>query len=148
MLYFAGGVYLAAICVIRTWSGVEQVRNYIRYKAQRLAAAGVKPLVAGATVAGDDGFCELAAVAEEQWIFSGEAVLRSVVVDNNQWESRRRSMHTWQGWTGKAARFDIELGFWESPENIRLLNSPAPARDIASGLAQSKTIMDSGSRWC
>lgn len=58
-------------------------------------------LVAGATVAGDDGFCELAAVAEEQWVFSGEAVLRSVVVDNNQWESRRRSMHTWQGWTGR-----------------------------------------------
>ena len=48
----------------------------------------------------------------------------------------------------KAARFDIELWFWESPENIRLLNSPAPARDIASGLAQSKTIMDSGSRCC
>jgi hypothetical protein len=109
-------------------------------------------LVAGATVAGDDGFCELAAVAEEQWVLSGEAVPRSLVVDNDQWESRAALNAYLAGMDRaefeKAARFDIELWFWESPENIRLLNSPAPARDIASGLAQSKTIMDSGSRWC
>ncbi|MGA8566906.1 MAG: hypothetical protein WB580_03845 [Candidatus Binataceae bacterium] len=77
-------------------------------------------LVAGATVAGDDGFCELAAVAEEQWVFSGEAVLRSVVVDNNQWESRAALNAYLAGMDRaefeKAARFDIELWFWESPE--------------------------------
>ena len=52
----------------------------MRYKSQRMAASGtIGPLLAGATVAGDDGFCELAAVAEDQWVLSGEAVPRSMV---------------------------------------------------------------------
>jgi len=120
MLYFAGGVYLAAICVTRTWSGVEEVQNYTRYKAQRLAAAGVKPLVAGATVAGDDWFCELAAVAEGQWVLGGEAVPRSMAVDNDQWESRA-ALNAYLVGTDrvefeKAARIAAGLWFWESPE--------------------------------
>ncbi|HVA39251.1 MAG TPA: hypothetical protein VNF49_01190, partial [Candidatus Binataceae bacterium] len=120
MLYLAGGVYLAAICVTRTWSGVEEVRNYTRYRSQRLAAVGVKPLVAGATVAGDVWFCELAAVAEGQWVLSGEAVPRSMAVDNDQWESRA-ALNAYLVGTDrvefeKAARIAAGLWFWESPE--------------------------------
>jgi hypothetical protein len=36
-LYFAGGVYPAAICVTRRWSGVEQLQNYTRYKSGYVA---------------------------------------------------------------------------------------------------------------
>ena len=119
MLYFAGGVYLAAICVTRTWSGVEQVQNYTRYKTQRMAEA-VKPLAPGATIAGDDGFCEVAAVAEDQWVLSGEAVPRSLVADNDQWESRAALnaylLGTDRAEFEKAARSDAEHWFWESPE--------------------------------
>ena len=119
MLYFAGGVYLAAICVTRTWSGLEQVRNYTRYKTQRMAGA-VKPLAPGATIAGDDGFCEVAAVAEDQWVLSGEAVPRSLVADNDQWELRAALnaylLGTDRAEFEKAARSDAEHWFWESPE--------------------------------
>jgi len=120
MLYFAGGLYLSVICVTRTWSGVDQVQNYMRYKSQRLEAAmAVKPLVAGATVAGDDAFCELAAVAENQWVLSGEAVPRSLVVSNDQWEARA-ALNAYLTATDreefeKEARIAVELWFWESP---------------------------------
>ena len=118
-LYFAGGVYLAAICVTRTWSGIDQVRNYIQYKAQRLAGPA-KPLARRATIAGDDAFCELAAVAEDQWVLSGEAVPRSMAVDNDQWESRV-ALNAYLAGTGRAefenaARIASALWFWESPE--------------------------------
>ena len=119
MLYFASGVYLASICVTRTWSGVDQLRNYTRYKAQRLDPA-VTPLVARATVAGDDAFCELAAVAEDQWVLSGEAVPRSFAVDNEQWESRAALNAYLVGIDRakfeKAARVAADLWFWENPK--------------------------------
>jgi hypothetical protein len=93
MLYLAGGVYLAAICVTRTWSGVEQVRNYTRYKTQRMAGA-VKPLAPGATIAGDDGFCQVAAVAKT----SGYSVVRRFCEawwpTTTNGSRERRSMHT------------------------------------------------------
>jgi hypothetical protein len=119
MLYFAGGVYLAAISVTRTWSGVEEVRNYTRYRSQRLAAA-VKPLVAGATVAGDDGFCELAAVAEDQWVLSGAAVPISMAAGDDQWESRA-ALNAYLTGTDRveferAERIAVENSFWETPE--------------------------------
>ena len=118
MLYLIGGVYLASICVTRTWSGVEEVQNYTRYKAQRPAA--VKPLVAGATIAGDDWFCELTAVAENQRVLSGEAVPRSMAADNDQWESRAALnaylMGTDRVEFEKAARIAAENWFWESPD--------------------------------
>jgi hypothetical protein len=118
MLYFAGGAYLAAICVTRTRLGVAQVQNYTRYKTQRMAAA-VTPLAPGAMIAGDDGFCELAAVAEDQWVLSGESVARSLVVDDDQWESRA-ALNAYLLGTGrvefeKAARLDAGQWFWESP---------------------------------
>lgn len=119
MLYFAGGVYLAAICVTRTWSGVAQVRNYVLYKSQRLAGSA-KPLAPGATIAGDDTFCELAAVAENQWVLSGAAVPRSMAVDNERWESRAALnaylLGTDRAEFEKAARIAAALWFWESPE--------------------------------
>jgi hypothetical protein len=119
MLYFAGGVYIAAICVTRTAFGVEQVQNYVHYKTQRLAGAA-EPLAPGATIAGDDEFCEVAAVAEDQWVLSGEAVPRSLVVGNDQWESRAALNAYLLGMDRagfeKAARSDAEHWFWESPE--------------------------------
>jgi hypothetical protein len=119
MLYFTGGVYLAAICVTRTWSGVALVRNYTQYKAQRLGRS-IRPLAPGATIAGDDAFCELAAVAEDQWVLSGEAVPRSMAMDNDQWESRAALNAYLEGTDRaefeKAARIDAALWFWESPE--------------------------------
>ena len=119
MLCLAGGVYLAAICVTRTWLGVEQLQNYTRYKTQRMADA-VEPLAPGATIAGDDGFCEVAAVAEDQWVLSGEAVPRSLVADNDQWESRAALnaylLGTDRAEFEKAARFDAGVWFWERPE--------------------------------
>lgn len=120
MLYFAGGVYLSAICVTRTWSGVAEVRNYTRYKSQRLAAT-VKPLAAGATVAGDGGFCDLAAVAEDQWVLGGEAVPISMAADDDQWESRAALNAYLVGTDRKdferTARTAAGLWFWESPQS-------------------------------
>jgi hypothetical protein len=118
ILYFAGGVYLAAICVTRTWSGVHQLRIYTRYKSQRLAAS-VKPLVPGGTVAGDDDFCELAAVAEDQWVLSGEAVARSMAVDNDQWELRTALNAYLEGTDRPEFEKAAQLAagwFWESSE--------------------------------
>jgi hypothetical protein len=119
LLYFAGGVYLAAISVTRTRPGLARLQNYTRYKTQRMAGA-VKPLAPGATIAGDDGFCEIAAVAEDQWVLSGEAVPRSLVADDDQWESRAALnaylLGTDRAVFEKASRFDGELWFWENPE--------------------------------
>ena len=118
ILYFVGGVYLAAICVTRTWSGVDELRNYTRYKSQRLAAE-VKPLLPGATVAGDDDFCELAAVAEDQWVLSGEAVARSMAVDNDQWELRTALNAYLEGTDRPKFEEASRLAtgwFWKSPE--------------------------------
>jgi hypothetical protein len=119
MPYFAGGVYLAAICVTRTWSGLEQLQNYTRYKTQRMVDA-VKPLASGATIAGDDRFCEVAAVAEDQWVLSGESVPRSLAADNDHWESRAALnaylLGTDRAEFENAARFDAGLWFWERPE--------------------------------
>lgn len=119
VLYFAGGAYLSAICVTRTWSGVAEVRNYTRYKAQRLAPA-VKPLAAGATVAGDNGFCDLAAVAEDQWVLGGEAVPISMATDDDQWEFRAALNAYLLGTDRKdfesAARIAAGRWFWESPQ--------------------------------
>ncbi len=119
MLYFAGGVYLSAICVTRTQSGVNQLRNYMRYKSQRLAA-GVKPLVPGSMVAGGDEFCELSAVAENQRVLSGVAVPTSMAADNDQWELRA-ALNAYLEGTDRAefertARIATGLSFWESPE--------------------------------
>jgi hypothetical protein len=118
ILYFAGGVYLAAICVTRTWSGVHQLQIYTRYKSQRLTAE-VKPLLPGGTVAGDDDFCQLAAVAEDQWVLSGEDLLRSMAVDNDQWESRTALNAYLEGTDRpefeKAAKLAAGW-FWESSE--------------------------------
>ena len=98
---------------------MDQLRNYTRYKAQRLDPA-VTPLVARATVAGDDAFCELAAVAEDQWVLSGEAVPRSFAVDNEQWESRAALNAYLVGIDRakfeKAARVAADLWFWENPK--------------------------------
>jgi len=83
-------------------------------------ADAVKPLAPGATIAGDDGFCEVAAVAEDQWVLSGESVPRSLVVDNDQWESRAALnaylLGTDRAEFENAARFDAGLWFWERPE--------------------------------
>jgi len=87
MLYFVGGVYVSAICVTRTWFGVAEMQNYLRYRAQR-SAEPVKPMTPGSTIAGDDGFCELAAVAENLHVLGGQAVPRSMMVDDAQWEAR------------------------------------------------------------
>jgi hypothetical protein len=119
MLYFAGGVYLAAICVTRTWSGADQLRNYMRYKSQRLAK-GVKPLLPGSMIAGDEAFCELGGVAENQWVLSGEAVPRSLAADNNQWELRA-ALNAYVEGTGRAefenaARIATTEWFWENPK--------------------------------
>jgi hypothetical protein len=120
MFYFAGGVYLSAICVTRTWSGVAEVRNYTRYKSQRLVA-GAKPLAAGATVAGDGAFCDLAAVAEDQWVLGGEAVPISMAADDDQWELRT-ALDAYLVGTDRenferAARIAARLWFWESPQS-------------------------------
>jgi len=122
MLYFAGGIYLAVICVTRTWSGVQQVRNYTQYKLQRLAT-GVEPLVAGETIAGDDIFCELAAVAEYQWVLGGQAVPISMAVDNEQWESRE-ALNAYlvgkdRGEFEKEVRIAGEFWLWENPTRER-----------------------------
>jgi hypothetical protein len=118
-LYFAGGVYLSAICVTRTWSGIELLQNYQRFKAQR-STVSAKPLVAGSTVAGADDFCELAAVAENQWVLSGDAVPRSLSVDNEQWEVRSALNAYLVGMDraefDKNAQYDAQVWFWVNPE--------------------------------
>lgn len=118
VLYFVGGVYVAMMCATRTWSGVALLRNYTRYKAQRLVK-GVKPLAPGAMVAGDEGFCELAAVAENQRVLGGYALVRSLAVDDDQWE-RRAALDAYLQGTNRAEFETIAQGltarwFWESP---------------------------------
>jgi hypothetical protein len=99
------------------WRGADAELHAIQNAAH---AEAVKPLAPGATIAGDDGFCDVAAVAEDQWVLSGEAVPRSLVADNDQWESRAALnaylLGTDRAEFEKAARSDDEHWFWESPE--------------------------------
>ena len=118
MLYLAGGVYISAICVTRTWSGEELLGYYKQYKAQRLAP-GARPLSPGAMIAGADGYCELAAVAQNEWVLSGEAVPRSFAVGNDEWELRAALNAYLEGMDRaefeKSALHDAALWFWENP---------------------------------
>ena len=121
--YFATGVYLAAICVTRAAPGVAELHNYMRYKAQRFTSGIVQPLVADATIAGDDRFCELAAIAEYQVPLDGPAVPISMAVSDDEWESRA-ALNAYMAGTGRAefektARASAQLWFWESPGRER-----------------------------
>jgi hypothetical protein len=121
--YFAAGVYLAAICVTRTAPGVAELHNYMRYKAQRLTAGPVRPLVADATIAGDDRFCELASIAEYQVPLDGPAVPISMAISDDEWESRA-ALNAYLAGTDRAefektALASAELWFWESPGRER-----------------------------
>jgi hypothetical protein len=87
VLFFLSGMYLATICVTRTQSGVALLRNYERYSAQRLHPNSA-PLMPESTIAGSEKFCALSAVAERQRPLSGYSIPRSLVIDDNAWETR------------------------------------------------------------
>ena len=95
----------------------------MRYKAQRLSAGPVRPLVADATIAGDDKFCELAAIAEYQVPLDGPAVPISMAISDDEWESRAALNAYLEGTDRaefeKSARASARLWFWESPERER-----------------------------
>jgi hypothetical protein len=117
-LYLAGGAYIAAICTTRTPFGINQVRSYIKYKDQRILTKAA-PLSSGATIAGDDSFCELAGVAEDLRVLAGNAVPISMSVDNAQWEQRAALNAVLLG-TGRA-QFEKQMRgavadyFWKTP---------------------------------
>jgi len=122
-VYFAAGLYLAAICVTRTAPGVAELNTYMRYKAQRLTAGPFSPLLADATIAGDDRFCELAAIAEYQMPLDGPAVPISMAVSDGEWESRTALNAYLEGTDRaefeKSAGASAQLWFWESPGRER-----------------------------
>ncbi len=121
LLYFAGGVYVAAICPDPK-SGpacAGQLQAFIHYRAQRLSA-GIKPLLPGSMLAGDDAFCDLAAVAEDQWVLNGEAVPITFATDNHQWELRAALNAYLEGTDRaefqKAAQRAAVTSYWDNPQ--------------------------------
>jgi hypothetical protein len=87
VVYLVGAIYLNAIEVTRTNFGNQQLDDFVRYRAQRMAP-GVAPLVPHSIIAGSEHFCELAGVAENQRQLSGWIVPLSVHLDNSSWETR------------------------------------------------------------
>jgi hypothetical protein len=87
ILYLVGAIYLNAIEVTRTNFGNQQLDDFVKYRAQRMAP-GVAPPVPRSIIAGTEHFCELAGVAENQRQLSGWIVPLSVHLDNSSWETR------------------------------------------------------------
>jgi hypothetical protein len=87
IVYFVGAIYLNAIEVTRTVFGNQQLGDFVKYSAQRIAPA-VAPLVPQSVVAGSEPFCELAGGAENQRQLGGWIVPLSMALDNSSWETR------------------------------------------------------------
>jgi len=87
ILYVASGAYLREISVSRTPEGVAQLENYRRYAAQMLAQGAIR-LAPGSIIAGDDGFCELASIAQNLRPLAGWTLPLSMAVDDATWRSR------------------------------------------------------------
>jgi hypothetical protein len=114
--YFIGGLYLAAIVVTRTKRGAEQLNDYTKYRSQRLLP-GVNSLTSNSVIAGDDDFCELAAIGENQRDLSDEYLNVSMAVDNAEWRSRFALNVFLNGTTDRAvfqkkANDELEGGLW------------------------------------
>ncbi len=87
ILYLAGAIYLNAIEVTRTNFGNQQLDDFVKYNAQRMAP-GVAPLLPRMIGAGSEPFGELAGVVENQRHLSGWIVPVSMPLDNSNWEAR------------------------------------------------------------
>lgn len=87
ILYVASGVYLVQIGVSRTSDGVAQLENYRRYAAQQLGRGAIR-LAPGSIIAGDEGFCELASIGENQQMLAGWTLPLDMAIDDATWRSR------------------------------------------------------------
>jgi hypothetical protein len=84
-LYGLAGFYLRAAEATLTNEGVDVMATYARLEEQ---GAGSLPLISGAVIAGEEGFCELAVILKNQHPLSGYAVLQSASTSDAQWEAR------------------------------------------------------------
>ena len=115
-IYFISGIYFAAILLTRTKVGVGRLQNYTNYRSQRLVP-GVNSLALDSVIAGDEGFCELAAIGENQRELSDSFLSVSMAVDNADWRSRFALNAFLDGTTDrsvfkKMASDELEGGLW------------------------------------
>jgi len=85
--YFALSMSLRAISVDRSRDTALMQQHYVRYQAQRLDGTP-PPMAPNSVVAGDESFCDLAVVGDNQHPLSGYAVLQSPTTSDAEWEMR------------------------------------------------------------
>jgi hypothetical protein len=85
--YFALGMYLRAAAVADSHPTTLMQQHYVRYQAQRLNGS-TTPLAPNSMIAGDESFCDLAVVGDNQHPLSGYAVLQSPRTSDAEWETR------------------------------------------------------------
>ncbi len=88
MVYLGIGVYLTAEATVRTATGAGFIEEYQQYRAQR-RVPGVQPLAPLSTIAGENDFCDLATIGENQRPLSGYALPLSMAVDDLGLATRR-----------------------------------------------------------
>jgi hypothetical protein len=86
-LYFVGGLYLTVEAATRTPLSSKMVASFARYRAQRMTLTA-PPLRPGSMIAGDEDFCDLSVIAEDQRALGGFALSRSLSLDDAGWRSR------------------------------------------------------------
>jgi hypothetical protein len=127
-IYFIGGLYLTVVLVTRTKSGSEQMDNYAEYRMQRLAP-GVPALAPNSVIAGDDEFCKLASIGENQRQLAGAFLNISMAVDNAAWRSRFVLNLFLDGTrerpeVEKMLKGELENGLWNVPKVTPELMAP------------------------
>jgi hypothetical protein len=115
-IYFIGGVYLSAILLTRSRVGAARLEHYANYRSQRLVSR-VNSLTPNSMIAGDETFCELAAIGENQRALSDMFLNVSMAVDNDTWRSRFALNEFLSGTTNrlefeKKAHGEAETGLW------------------------------------
>jgi hypothetical protein len=86
-LYFFGGLYLTVEAATRTPVSSRMIAAFAQYRAQRMTPSA-PPLRSGSTIAGDEDFCDLSVIAEDQRALGGYALSRSLELDDADWRGR------------------------------------------------------------
>jgi hypothetical protein len=124
-IYFASAIYLLAYDIESGTSDVSRmIGRYEKYQIQRLAP-GTNALVPRSTVAGDEEFCELAQINENEQALSGPYLPVSMALDDDGWRLRL-ALNAYLSGTGRGA-FRSEAtraieGYWNltkiNPETV------------------------------
>ena len=86
LIEIAGGTALRVIEVDRSLNGKLVLNGYRDFESQGLKVP--QKLAVNAVVAGDEEFCDLASIASDVRPLAGYAAFLSLVIDDQEWESR------------------------------------------------------------